>query len=173
MTRAGLALYGYALPLDEDVAHLQLRPVLTWKTRVVSLRTVAAGDTVGYNAAFVAPRSMQLALLPVGYADGLRRGLSSSTAQAGGDVLLHGRRAPIVGRVSMDLTVVDVSDLPPVQIGDEAVLLGMQGSEHIGADEQARIAGTSAYENPVRHQRSRAPYSGPLRLDVWLTGDEP
>lgn len=148
MTRAGLALYGYALPLEDGRAHVQalLRPILTWKTCVVSLRTVAAGDTVGYNAAFVAPRAMRLALLPVGYADGFRRGLSSSTAQAGGDVLLHGSRAPIVGRVSMDLTVVDVSDLPPVQIGDEAVLLGTQGSEHIGADEQASTAGTSAYE---------------------------
>ncbi|MGI4757440.1 MAG: alanine racemase [Janthinobacterium lividum] len=148
MTRAGLALYGYALPLENGKAHVQpdLHRVMTWKTRVVSLREVRRGDTVGYNAAFVAPRTMRLALLPVGYADGFRRGLSSSTEHAGGDVLLHGVRAPIVGRVSMDLAMVDVSGLPQVEIGDEAVLLGSQGGEHIGADEQARIAGTSAYE---------------------------
>ncbi|MGI4853697.1 MAG: alanine racemase [Janthinobacterium lividum] len=148
MTRGGLALYGYALPLENGSPHLHLRlqTVLAWKTRVVSLRDVRAGDTVGYNAAFVAPGPMRLALLPVGYADGFRRGLSSSTAQVGGEVLLQGHRAPIVGRVSMDLTVVDVTRLPQVQIGDEAVLLGRQGTEHIGADEQARIAGTSAYE---------------------------
>lgn len=148
MTRAGLALYGYALPLEDARPRVQPRllPVLTWKTRVVSLRPVQAGDTVGYNATFVAPRAMLLALLPVGYADGFRRGLSSSTDRAGGYVLLHGLRVPIVGRVSMDLTVVDVSALPQVQIGDEAVLLGNQGSHSIGADEHARIAGTSAYE---------------------------
>lgn len=148
MTRAGLAMYGYALPLQDGKPHVrqQLHPVMTWKTRVVSLREIGPGDTVGYNAAFIASQPMRLALLPVGYADGLRRELSSSTSQPGGDVLLHGLRAPIVGRVSMDLTVVDVSALPHVAIGDEAVLLGVQGREHIGADEHARLAGTSAYE---------------------------
>lgn len=148
MTRAGLALYGYALPLESASPHLRpgLQPVMTWTTRVVSLRQVEVGATVGYNAAYVATRPMRLALLPVGYADGFRRGLSSSTSASGGDVLLHGRRAPIVGRVSMDLTIVDVSHLPGIAIGDEAVLLGMQGGEHIGADEHARLASTSVYE---------------------------
>ncbi len=148
MTRTGVALYGYALPLESAAPHVEphLRPVLTWTTRIVSLRDVAAGSTVGYNAAFVAPRPMRLALLPVGYADGFRRALSSSTHQPGGAVLIGGRRAPVVGRVSMDLTVVDVSDLPDAAIGDEAVLIGSQGAEHIGADEHARLANTSMYE---------------------------
>ena len=148
MTRAGLALYGYALPLSGGAPHVagMLEPVLRWKARVVSLRTIAPGDTVGYNAAFVADRPMHLALLPVGYADGLRRELSSSTAVPGGCVLLRGVRAPIAGRVSMDLTVVDVSHIPGVAIGDDAVLLGSQGNASIGADEHARLAGTSAYE---------------------------
>ena len=148
MTRTGLALYGYALPLERATPHVapQLKPVLTWTTRVVSLRDVAAGSTVGYNAAFVAPRPMRLALLPVGYADGFRRALSSSTSEPGGAVLIGGRRAPVVGRVSMDLTVVDVSNLPDVAIGDEAVLIGSQGDEHIGADEHARLASTNTYE---------------------------
>ncbi len=148
MTRAGLALYGYALPLEDGKPNVQprLRPVMTWKTVVIGLREIAAGETVGYNATFVASRPMRLALLPIGYADGLRRELSSSISQTGGDVLLHGLRAPIVGRVSMDLTVVDVSAMPQIAIGDAAVLLGSQGNEHIGAEEHARLAGTSAYE---------------------------
>lgn len=148
MTRAGLALYGYALPLLGEESHLQpaLQPVMTWKTRVISLREVQAGDTIGYNAAYIASGTMRLALLPVGYADGYRRGLSSSTGTRGGHVLLHGRRAPVIGRVSMDLTIVDVTAIPEAAIGDEAVLLGSDAAEHFGADAHARIADTSVYE---------------------------
>ena len=155
MTRAGLALYGYALPLTREhstaspLVHHQLNhlhPVMTWKTRIVSLREVARGDTIGYNATFVAPSAMRLALLPVGYADGFRRGLSSSNSHPGGDVILHGQRVPILGRVSMDLTVVDVSAIPQAAIGDEVVLLGAQGEAVVGADEHATLAGTSVYE---------------------------
>ncbi|SEB83031.1 alanine racemase [Terriglobus roseus] len=159
MTRAGLALYGYALPLESATdrviqsegflkPHLasSLKPVMTWKTRIVSLREVQCGDSIGYNATFVAPGTMRLALLPVGYADGFRRALSASNAEAGGLVLLHGRRAPIVGRVSMDLTIVDVTAIPECSIADEVILLGESNGERIGADEHARLAGTSAYE---------------------------
>jgi alanine racemase len=177
MTRAGLALYGYALPLEAATHRLRhihpveaetilhppdqptpsegfltphlspnLKQVLTWKTRVISLREVHCGDTVGYNATFIAPQTMRLALLPVGYADGFRRSLSASNATPGGAVLLHGRRAPVVGRVSMDLTIIDVSSLPECNIGDEVILIGEDGGERIGADEQARFADTSAYE---------------------------
>ncbi len=148
MTRAGLALYGYALPLGGGEPHLQpaLQPAMTWKTRIISLREVHAGDTIGYNAAFVATQDMRLALLPVGYADGYRRGLSSSNRLPGADVLLHGRRAPVIGRVSMDLTIVDVTAIPEAAIGDEAVLMGADGPEHVGADDHARLAGTSVYE---------------------------
>ncbi len=148
MTRAGLALYGHALPVEGASPQLapHLKPVLTWKTRVASLRDVERGATIGYNATFIAPRVMRLALLPVGYADGFRRALSSSSNEPGGAVLLHGYRAPVVGRVSMNLTVVDVTAIPQVQIGDEAVLLGIQGSEQISAGEHACLANTSAYE---------------------------
>lgn len=152
MTRTGLALYGHALTLEMQHGRAQphlspaLQPVLTWKTRIVGLRDVPAGATVGYNATYVADRPTRLALLPVGYADGFRRALSSSTHQRGGDVLLRGQRAPIVGRVSMDLTVVDVTHIPQTAIGDEVVLMGHNKDEFIGADEHARIAGTSAYE---------------------------
>lgn len=148
MTRTGLALYGYALPLDGAAPQVvaDLKPVLSWTSRVVSLRDVGPGTTVGYNACFVAPRRMRLALLPVGYADGFRRALSSGTGQPGGAVLLGGRRAPVVGRVSMDLTVVDVSNVPGVSGGNEAVLIGSQGEASIRAEEHARLANTSVYE---------------------------
>jgi alanine racemase len=154
MTRAGLALYGYALPLSRegngDAAAPKhaldaLRPAMTWKTRIISLREVGAGDTIGYNAAFVATKPMRLALLPVGYADGFRRGLSSSNKHPGGDVLIRGQRVPIIGRVSMDLTIVDVSAIPDATIGEEVVLLGRQDT-FVGADEHAALAGTSVYE---------------------------
>ena len=144
MTRAGLALYGYALPLQGAAATVGplLRRVMTWKTRVVSIREVEMGATVGYNATFVAERAMRLALLPVGYADGFRRALSSTNAAAAGAVWVGGQRAPVVGRVSMDLTVVDVTALPEVRIGDPVELLG----GNISAEQHARLAGTSAYE---------------------------
>ena len=119
---------------------------MAWKTRIGSLREVAAGSTVGYNATFVAQHAMRLALLPVGYADGFRRALSSSNAQPGGDVLIRGVRTPIVGRVSMDLVVVDVTALADVALGDEVMLLGSQGGQTVTAADHAKLAGTSAYE---------------------------
>lgn len=141
MTRTGLALYGYTIPLTAGQHHVHTRPPLTWKTRIVSLRDVVAGTSVGYSATFIAPHAMKLALLPVGYADGYRRELSSR-----GYVLLRGQKAPIVGRVSMDLTVIDVSAIKTPQVGEEVVLLGSQGSERIGVDELAETAQTIPYE---------------------------
>jgi alanine racemase len=152
MVRPGLGLYGYCLPIECADGSLDthagaqarpcLKPVMTWKTRVIGLRDVQPGETVGYNATFVVERPMRLALLPVGYADGLRRELSAATGAAGGWVMLHGKRAAIVGRVSMNLTVVDVTSIAGIAVGDEAVLLG----DGITADDHARLAGTIAYE---------------------------
>jgi alanine racemase len=144
MVRAGLALYGYCLPVEGGRAMVEpeLRPVMAWKTRVIDVREVEAGDTVGYNAIFSAPRKMRLALLPVGYADGLRRELSGSDTAPGGWVMIGGRRAMIVGRVSMNLTMVDVTEIDSVNVGDEAVLLG----DGITADDHARLAHTISYE---------------------------
>jgi len=120
---------------------------MTWKTRVMDLRDLPAGGTVGYNATFTAPDHMRMALLPVGYADGLRRELSGSNTHTGGWVILHTRdgfaqRAPIVGRVTMNLTMVDVTAIPGVRIGDEVVVLG----DGITADDHARLAATIPYE---------------------------
>jgi alanine racemase len=107
----------------------------------MALREVGAGARVGYNSMFVAQGPTRLALLAVGYADGLRRSLSNA-----GDVLIAGKRARIVGRVSMDVCSVDVTHIPEAQVGDEVVILGEQGGERITADDHARIAGTISYE---------------------------
>ena len=145
MVRSGLALYGYTLPIAGDgPAHLRprLEPVLTWIARVLSVRDLALGATVGYNATFTAEAPMRVALLPVGYADGLRRELSSKNGKPRGWVVLHGARAPILGRISMNLTVVDVTRILAVRAGDRAIVLG----PGIDADEHARLAHTISYE---------------------------
>lgn len=145
MVRPGIALYGYVLPIHGPGApHVRpaLKPVMTWKASVLSVNDLAPGDTVGYNATFTAPRPMSVALLPVGYADGLRRELSSTNERPGGWVMLHGQRAPILGRVSMNLTVVDVTAIPNVKPGDQAIVLG----EGVTADDHARLARTISYE---------------------------
>jgi alanine racemase len=148
MVRPGIALYGYCLPIEtaDSAAQAQVRrhlqPVMSWKTRVIGLRDVQAGDAVGYNATFTARRPMRLALLPVGYADGLRRELSGSDAHAGGWVMVQGQRAAIIGRISMNLTVVDVTEIHGVSVGDEVIVLG----GGITADDHAQLAGTISYE---------------------------
>jgi len=119
----------------------QLQPVLEWKTRVTSLREIEEGTVAGYDATFRAHRKTRLALLPVGYADGLNRLLSSR-----GSALIRGRRAPIAGRISMDQTMVDVTDVEGVAVGDEVVLIGEQGGERITATDMASLTGTIAYE---------------------------
>ena len=157
LVRPGIALYGYAPAFSgaqsktAETARATLRPVLAWKTAIASTQSVEAGTAVGYNATFVAPTAMRLALLPVGYADGLNRKLSSTNSCAGGHVLIHGAAAPIVGRVSMDLTVVDITHVPNAATGDEVVILGEQdgggqAGKRVTADDHARWAGTIPYE---------------------------
>jgi alanine racemase len=138
MVRTGIALYGYP-PHGANVRGLE--PVLAWKTRVTSLRTVEPGATVGYGATWRAQRKTRLALLPAGYSDGFNRLLSNR-----GAVLVRGRRAPVVGRVSMDQATVDVTGIPGVAAGDEAVLIGEQGSERVTADDLAQLTGSISYE---------------------------
>ena len=146
LLRPGIALYGYTLPLEGDpFAHPRLAPLLqpigTWKTRILGLRDIAPGETVGYGATFTAEEPMRLALLPVGYADGFRREASSGLGN--GWVMIHGRRAHVVGRVSMNLTVVDVTHHPQQPAaGEEVILLG----EGVTAQDHAHWCGTIAYE---------------------------
>lgn len=151
MVRTGLSLYGYSLPLEREKDYIgpaeplvgsRLQPVMTWKARVTHVREVSAGTHVGYNGTFTAPTQMRLALLAIGYADGLRRELSGTDTSPGGRVLFGSHAAAIVGRVSMNLTIVDVTKLPSVAVGDEAVVLG----DGFAAEEHARIAGTIPYE---------------------------
>jgi alanine racemase len=137
LLRPGIALYGYG----PHAAERRLQPVLSWKTRITALRTIAAGDAVSYNATFRATRPTRVALLPVGYADGYNRLLSNR-----GEVLVCGHRAPIAGRVTMDQTMVDVTDIADAAINDEVVLMGQQGSERITADDLAAHGDTIAYE---------------------------
>jgi alanine racemase len=145
MLRPGLALYGYLDRLTLDGlswdSEPDFVPVLTWKTQVTSLRTLETGETVGYGRTFVAERETRLALLPVGYADGYNRLLSNR-----GHVLVRGHQAPIAGRVSMDQTVVDVTEIPGVGIGDEVVLLGSQGEHSIDAWDMADLLETIPWE---------------------------
>lgn len=144
MLRPGLALYGYASRFTggaQPRTAAELKPVLAWKSQVSSLRWIEAGDTAGYCATFHAKRRTRLALLPAGYADGLNRLLSNK-----GLVLVRGQHAQIAGRVSMDMTTVDVTDIPKVEVGDEVVLIGTQGAEIITAYEHADHIGTIPYE---------------------------
>jgi alanine racemase len=108
---------------------------------VTSLRSLHKGETAGYGNTFVSSRKTRLALLPVGYADGLNRLLSNR-----GHVLIRGQKAAIAGRISMDQTVVDVTDIPSAAIGDEVVLLGSQGGQTLDAWDLARLAGTIPWE---------------------------
>src|SRR5207248_10310906 len=135
-------LYGYYLPFASPVRQQpDVKPVLTWKSRIISVRSLSAGQRIGYNGTWAAGRQSKVAILPVGYADGLNRMLSSR-----GRVIVRGRYAPIVGRVSMDITAIDVTDVSGVEVGDEVVLIGSSGELSITAAEHAALAGTIPYE---------------------------
>ena len=148
MVRPGIALYGYHLPFERagrEVSgsglRLAVKPVLTWKTRILSLRDVPANQALGYGGIYVTKARACIAVLPVGYADGLNRGLSSQ-----GRVIVGEHYAPIVGRISMDLTLADVTGLPGVAVGDEVVLLGATDGLRVDAREHAALAKTVPYE---------------------------
>ncbi len=138
--RPGIATYGLRPSLAWKTP-VPLRPVLTWKSRVARVRTLPAGSSIGYGRTYITSRPTTVALVPVGYGDGYVRRLSNRA-----QVLVRGQRAAVVGRVSMDQIVVDVSHIPGVEMEDEVVLLGRQGQEHIAAEEIATWAETINYE---------------------------
>jgi alanine racemase len=140
LVRPGIMLYGYHT-LSRPRTGLDLHPVLTWHTTIAMIRSIPRGGCVGYNRTFTAPRASRIAVLPVGYADGYSRRLSNT-----GTVLIGGRHIPVVGRVSMDMTMVDVTDLPDTKPGDPVVLLGSQGSASITATDIAVKLDTIPYE---------------------------
>lgn len=140
MVRPGIMLYG-VYPSPEMASQISLKPVLTWKTRILQLKKVPPESSISYGQTFITKRESMIATLPIGYADGYQRLLSNR-----GEVLVRGQRAPVVGKVCMDLTMIDVTDIRNVQQGDEVVLLGRQGDAEISADEMATWANTISYE---------------------------
>jgi alanine racemase len=138
LVRAGIALYG-ADPLDNETARLE--PLMRWRTAIARLKELPADSPIGYGSTFRTKRTSRIATLPVGYADGYTR-LHSNNAE----VLVHGQRVPVVGRVSMDMVTIDVTGVPGVAMGDEVVLLGRQGQSEITVEELARKTGTISYE---------------------------
>jgi len=139
--RPGIALYGVLPPSLPGAA--DLRPVLALRTQVVFLKDVPEGTPVGYDGRWIAHRATRLAVLPIGYNDGVPWRLGTGGA---GQVLLRGRRCPVVGAVSMDYTTVDVGHVPGADVGDVVTVIGRDGAESLSAIEVARAAGTIAYE---------------------------
>lgn len=147
MIRPGLAAYGLYPGFD---------PVLSLKSKIIFLKTVARGTPVSYGATWRAKRLTRVATLPIGYGDGYSRALSNRA-----EVLVGGRRCPVIGRVTMDQTMVDVTDAPQARVGEDAVLIGAQGRERIGAGELAGLCGTIPYETATALS-SRVPRVGVL-----------
>lgn len=162
MVRVGIAAYGlwpsretYVSLLEEGGSTLPLQPVLSWKTIVAQIKDVPAGAYIGYGCSYRTTRDIRLAILPIGYYDGYDRGLSNI-----GYVLIRGMRAPIRGRICMNLTMVDVTDIPNVRQEDEVVLIGQQGDEALPVDQLASMVGTIHYEFVARLPRHIPRYTG-------------
>ena len=147
LVRPGISLYGYYLPfvnaagLPSEMQQPQVKPVLSWKTRVIDIRKIEAGQGVGYNLTFVPATPARIATLAVGYGDGLNRALSNR-----GKILIRGEFAPIVGKISMDVTTIDVTKISGAEIGEEVVLIGEQNGKKITAADLAGQMQTIAYE---------------------------
>ena len=137
MIREGISLYGY--PPVKTV--LSFTHALSWRSEIVHIKQIRMGETIGYGRTFTADRDMRVATVAVGYGDGYHRTISNK-----GQMLICGKRAPIVGRICMDQTMVDVTDIPEAQVGEEVILIGTQQSETITAEEVAEWAGTISYE---------------------------
>jgi alanine racemase len=142
LVRTGHAIYGYVSPArgGPPAAALRVKPALTWKATILSVKDIEAGARIGYGGMHRAERPMRIAVLAAGYADGIPHRLSNR-----GSVIAKGKFAPIVGAVSMDLTTIDVSRCPELRMGDAVTLLGSEGDVSIDAQQIARIAGTISY----------------------------
>lgn len=140
LARPGILLYG-AYPSPKFQGFIQLKPVMTLKTHIHFLKSVPPESKISYGGTFVTKRESLIATLPIGYADGYSRLLSNQ-----GEVLIRGKRAPVIGRVCMDFIMVDVTDIPNVALGDEVVLIGKQGKEQITSEEIAEKINSISYE---------------------------
>jgi alanine racemase len=141
LVRPGIALYGLKPSEEIDLTGISLKPAMALKTRIIHLKAVPAGTAISYGMTYRTPRATVIATVPAGYADGYRRLFSSR-----GSMLVHGRRVPVVGRVCMDLTMLDVGAVPEARIEDQVVIFGRQGGEFISADDLACDLGTINYE---------------------------
>ena len=140
LVRPGISIYGFS-PTPQVEGNTSFEPVMSWKAMISQVKTIASGETVSYGRTFQAAYPTKVATIPVGYADGLRRSLSNR-----GEVLVHGNRATIIGRVCMDQTMLEVTKIANVEVGDVVTLLGVDGSERIDATEMADWLGTINYE---------------------------
>ncbi len=147
MVRLGIGLYGLypSAPLARSHAHLDLRPVMRWVSHLAQVKTLPSGHPVGYGLTYRTARPTTIGIVPQGYSDGYDRGLSNV-----GEVLVHGRRCPVVGRVAMNMFAIDLTPAPNARAEDEVVLLGAQGEERITAEEIAAKLGTINYEVVAR-----------------------
>ncbi|HBW38205.1 alanine racemase [Desulfosporosinus sp. BICA1-9] len=140
LVRAGISLYGFT-PSSQLGEVAGLEPVMSWKAKVTHIKTIETGETVSYGRTFQAAYPTRVATIPLGYADGLRRGLSNH-----GEMLVHGKRSTVIGRICMDQTMLDVTRIPRVQVGDVVTILGKDDYEQITATEMAKWLGTISYE---------------------------
>ena len=152
MVRVGIASYGmwpsketYISALMDNRHEVSLQPALTWKTRVGQVKEVPAGSYVGYGCSYRTTHDTRLAILCVGYFDGYDRRLSNQAY-----VLVNGHRAPVRGRVCMNIVIIDVTHVPDVEVGQEVILLGSDGDSHLSAEQLAEWIGTINYEIPTR-----------------------
>jgi len=140
LVRPGLIVYGM-YPKHTFPKIIKLKPAMSLKTRVVFIKDIPAGRSISYGRTFISQKATKVATLPIGYADGYHRGVSNKAS-----VLVHGQFAPVVGRVTMDQTMIDVGQIKGVKIGDEVVLIGKQGHHEIRVEQLSRLAGTIAYD---------------------------
>ena len=141
LVRAGIVTYGMYPSKDVNPADLALQPALSWSSRVTCVKTLEAGREISYGGTYVTTKPTVVATIPVGYADGYRRSLSGKF-----HVLIHGKKAPILGRICMDQMMVDVTDIPHTQVGDKVVLVGTDGEETITMEQISAAADTFNYE---------------------------
>ncbi len=151
MVRPGISIYGL-YPSTEVKKTINLMPAQEFKTKISFLKELPSGESISYGRTYITKKRMVVASLPVGYADGYNRLLSNQ-----GEVLVRGKRVPIIGRVCMDQCIIDVTNLPQVEIGDEVVLWGRQGDEEITVEEIAEKIGTINYEIVHMPDKKRVP----------------
>jgi len=142
MCRSGIITYGM-LPSSECEGMIDLKPLMTVKSTIGLVKHVPAGSQLSYGRTYTAETDRRIATIPIGYADGYNRALSNKAK-----MIVHGKYAPVVGRVCMDQLMIDVTDIPEAKMGDEVIVVGTDGDKHFTFDDMAEILGTINYELP-------------------------